>query len=94
MLNDKPIALQLRYLQTLSGIAAEHHSTIIFPLPIDMTTNFLMSGSQIPMNNVLRNIPNGAQNLTTATVTATTNTTTFSDLYNNNNTNDSSELNV
>ncbi|VUZ39110.1 unnamed protein product [Hymenolepis diminuta] len=94
MLNDKPIALQLRYLQTLSGIAAEHHSTIIFPLPIDMTTNFLMSGSQNPMNNVLRNIPNGAQNSITATVTATTNTTTFSDIYNNNNTIDSSELNV
>ncbi|VDO08484.1 unnamed protein product [Rodentolepis nana] len=61
MLNDKPVALQLRYLQTLSGIAAEHHSTIIFPLPIDMTTNFLMSGSHNPMSNVLRNIPNGVK---------------------------------
>ncbi|KAL7054283.1 hypothetical protein AAHC03_026202 [Spirometra sp. Aus1] len=43
MLNDKPVALQLRYLQTLSSIAAEHNSTIIFPLPIDMTTSFLTS---------------------------------------------------
>lgn len=29
-------ALQLRYLQTLNEIAAEHNSTIIFPLPIDI----------------------------------------------------------
>lgn len=31
-----PMSLQLRYLQTLSEIAAEHNSTIIFPLPIDL----------------------------------------------------------
>lgn len=31
-----PIALQLRYLQALSTIAAEKNSTIIFPIPIDM----------------------------------------------------------
>ncbi|MCC6165980.1 MAG: slipin family protein [Caldilineaceae bacterium] len=29
-------ALQLRYLQTLNEIAAEHNSTIIFPLPIEL----------------------------------------------------------
>ena len=29
-------ALQLRYLQTLSTIAAEKNSTIIFPLPMDL----------------------------------------------------------
>jgi hypothetical protein len=27
---------QLRYLQTLNSIAAEHNSTIIFPMPISM----------------------------------------------------------
>lgn len=31
-----PSALQLRYLQTLSTIAAEQNSTIVFPLPIEM----------------------------------------------------------
>jgi len=31
-----PAAMQLRYLQTLSSIAAEHNSTIIFPVPIDI----------------------------------------------------------
>jgi regulator of protease activity HflC (stomatin/prohibitin superfamily) len=31
-----PAAMQLRYLQTLTEIAAEKNSTIIFPLPIEM----------------------------------------------------------
>ncbi len=32
--------LQLRYLQTLTEISAEHNSTIVFPLPIDMFSAF------------------------------------------------------
>jgi len=36
-----PVTLQLRYLQTLSEVAAEHNSTTIFPLPIDLLTPFL-----------------------------------------------------
>jgi regulator of protease activity HflC (stomatin/prohibitin superfamily) len=32
----EPIAITLRYLQTLTEIAAEKNSTIIFPLPIEM----------------------------------------------------------
>ncbi|GAB4119125.1 MAG: slipin family protein [Roseiflexaceae bacterium] len=32
----EPIALQLRYLQTLTEIAVEKNSTIIFPLPVDL----------------------------------------------------------
>ena len=34
----EPIAITLRYLQTLTEIAAEKNSTIIFPLPIEMLT--------------------------------------------------------
>jgi regulator of protease activity HflC (stomatin/prohibitin superfamily) len=34
-LQDQPMALHLRYLQTLTDIAAEKNSTIIFPVPID-----------------------------------------------------------
>jgi regulator of protease activity HflC (stomatin/prohibitin superfamily) len=34
-LQHQPMALHLRYLQTLTDIAAERNSTIIFPLPID-----------------------------------------------------------
>lgn len=36
-----PAALQLRYLQTLSEIAAENNSTTIFPFPMDMIEPFL-----------------------------------------------------
>ena len=38
---ESPSALQLRYLQTLSTIAAEKNSTIIFPLPMDMMQAFM-----------------------------------------------------
>ena len=36
--NLSPPLLQLRYLQTLNSIAAEHNSTIIFPMPINLAT--------------------------------------------------------
>merc|ERR1740124_900839 len=38
---DSPAALQLRYLQTLNSISAENNSTIIFPVPIDILSNFM-----------------------------------------------------
>merc|ERR1719513_444813 len=38
---DSPAALQLRYLQTLNSISAEHNSTIVFPVPIDIISNFM-----------------------------------------------------
>jgi regulator of protease activity HflC (stomatin/prohibitin superfamily) len=34
-LQEQPVALHLRYLQTLTEIAAEKNSTVIFPVPID-----------------------------------------------------------
>ena len=37
----QPIALQLRYLQTLREVAAENNSTTIFPVPIDLFTPFI-----------------------------------------------------
>jgi len=36
-----PVALQLRYMQTLSEIAVENNSTVIFPLPIELLKPFL-----------------------------------------------------
>jgi len=36
IISSSPAALQLRYLQTLSSIAAERNSTIVFPLPIEL----------------------------------------------------------
>lgn len=36
-----PTAMQLRYLQTLTEIASEKNSTIVFPLPIDLLNAFI-----------------------------------------------------
>ena len=41
IISSQPAALQLRYLQALTGIATERTNTILFPLPIDMVTPFL-----------------------------------------------------
>jgi regulator of protease activity HflC (stomatin/prohibitin superfamily) len=41
IISKHPTALQLRFLQTLTEIASEHHSTTIFPLPIDLLQPFL-----------------------------------------------------
>jgi regulator of protease activity HflC (stomatin/prohibitin superfamily) len=38
---DKPVALQLRYLQTLTEVASERNSTTIFPIPIDLFRPFM-----------------------------------------------------
>jgi regulator of protease activity HflC (stomatin/prohibitin superfamily) len=38
---SQPMALQLRYLQSLVEIASEKNSTTIFPVPIDLLTPFL-----------------------------------------------------
>ena len=36
-----PAAIQLRFLQSLSEVAAENNSTIIFPIPVDLVRSFL-----------------------------------------------------
>ncbi|HKJ09888.1 MAG TPA: slipin family protein [Gammaproteobacteria bacterium] len=41
ILAQHPQSLQLRYLDTLAGIAGEKNSTIVFPLPMDLVTPFL-----------------------------------------------------
>jgi erythrocyte band 7 integral membrane protein len=42
-ISKSPVALQLRYLQTLTNIAAEKNSTIIFPIPIEFISSFANS---------------------------------------------------
>ncbi|MCJ7763721.1 MAG: SPFH domain-containing protein [Dehalococcoidales bacterium] len=42
----EPVTLQLRYLQTLTEIATEKNSTIIFPLPMDLIKMFLDKGDK------------------------------------------------
>jgi regulator of protease activity HflC (stomatin/prohibitin superfamily) len=41
VLSRSPQALQLRYLETLTVIAADKNSTIVFPLPMDVVAPFL-----------------------------------------------------
>jgi regulator of protease activity HflC (stomatin/prohibitin superfamily) len=41
IIGSQPATLQLRYLQTLTEIAVEKNSTIIFPLPLDLIEPFL-----------------------------------------------------
>jgi len=47
-LAQEPMALQLRYLQTVTEIAAENNSTTIFPIPIEMIRPFLGAVSREP----------------------------------------------
>ncbi|MCX5817211.1 MAG: slipin family protein [Proteobacteria bacterium] len=44
ILSRNPMALQLRYMQTLIEISQEKNSTIIFPLPIDLIKMFMEKG--------------------------------------------------
>lgn len=41
ILSESPASLQLRYLQTLLELGADHNSTVVFPLPIDIIGPFL-----------------------------------------------------
>ena len=41
IMSEEPMALQLRFLQTLTEVASEKSSTTIFPVPIDLLTPFL-----------------------------------------------------
>ena len=46
MLQSQPASLQLRYLQTVTEIAAENNSTTIFPLPLELLKPFLQRASE------------------------------------------------
>jgi regulator of protease activity HflC (stomatin/prohibitin superfamily) len=41
MINAQPIALQLRFLQTMREISSEHNTTTFLPVPIDLFAPFL-----------------------------------------------------
>jgi regulator of protease activity HflC (stomatin/prohibitin superfamily) len=41
-----PMSLQLRFLQTLSEVAVENNSTIVFPVPIDLLKPFIETAAQ------------------------------------------------
>jgi regulator of protease activity HflC (stomatin/prohibitin superfamily) len=45
VIEQHPIALQLRYLQTLLELGSSQSTTIVFPAPIDIISSFLPKGS-------------------------------------------------
>ena len=46
LISKEPIALQLRYLQTMREISNEHSTTTFLPVPIDLFTPFLKGGAK------------------------------------------------
>ena len=56
VIGSQPATLQLRYLQTLTEIAAERNSTIVFPLPLDLLQGFLKLPAPTP-GDVNGNVP-------------------------------------
>src|SRR5204863_2194977 len=47
VLSKQPQAIQLRYLETLTVIAADKNSTIVFPLPMDIVAPLLEAARRI-----------------------------------------------
>jgi regulator of protease activity HflC (stomatin/prohibitin superfamily) len=43
---SEPVALQLRFLQTLTEVATDKNSTMIFPIPLDMLTPFIKKATE------------------------------------------------
>lgn len=50
-LKESSCSVQLRYLQTLQNIAVEKNSTIIFPVPIELMSNFMKVGERFIKQN-------------------------------------------
>ncbi len=43
VINKEPVALQLRYLQTLTEIGVEKNTTVVFPVPIDIISAWMQA---------------------------------------------------
>jgi len=48
MMSGQPIALQLRYLQTMKEISSEHNTTTFLPIPMDLFAPFLKPSPTSP----------------------------------------------
>jgi len=47
MLSREPAAMQLRYLQTLTQVAGDKSSTLVFPVPVDLLGSLLGKGGNL-----------------------------------------------
>jgi regulator of protease activity HflC (stomatin/prohibitin superfamily) len=45
VVSKEPVAIQLRYLQTLTEIGVEKNTTVVFPVPVDILTTLFKKGS-------------------------------------------------
>jgi regulator of protease activity HflC (stomatin/prohibitin superfamily) len=58
VIGSQPATLQLRYLQTLTEIAAEKNSTIVFPLPLELLQGFFnLPPANVSAGGVNGNVP-------------------------------------
>jgi hypothetical protein len=51
IMSQHPATLQLRFLQTLSEVATERNSTIVFPVPIDLIQAFMPPRDGVPLTS-------------------------------------------
>ncbi|MDH3599557.1 MAG: hypothetical protein OEU26_07940, partial [Candidatus Tectomicrobia bacterium] len=51
IMSAHPMSLQLRFLQTLSEVATENNSTIVFPVPIDLVRPLVELGDRMSREN-------------------------------------------
>jgi len=66
VIGSQPAALQLRYLQTLTEIAVEKNSTIIFPLPLDLLApliQIMQRQASVPVQEPLNGTPTNEPSL-------------------------------
>ncbi|CAH8435774.1 unnamed protein product [Schistosoma margrebowiei] len=61
-IKQHPIAMQLRYLQTVNSISSGKQSTIIFPVPLDLTSLFRAQLDNILCGNIFENVNFKADN--------------------------------
>ena len=66
VIGSQPAALQLRYLQTLTEIAVEKNSTIVFPLPLDLVAplmQLMQRQISVPVHEPLNGTPTSEPSL-------------------------------
>ena len=72
LIQDHPVAIQLRFLQTVVEIAAENNSTTVFPIPMDLFKPILDAGERMKALGVAGGSPGDASKTLEAESAAST----------------------
>ena len=72
LIQDHPVAIQLRFLQTVVEIAAENNSTTVFPVPMDLFKPILDAGERMKVLGVAGGSPGDASKTLEAESAAST----------------------